>query len=228
LDNLLDKNTFSKKNEKRHVVVSKTMATARSIGTIEKNTDTFILTFGQFNLIDALVEILNQSGEADVSICTWTAANAHLRHLWQLLESKKSNIRTLRLVVDRSFEGRQPEYCHNMRRMFGSDCIRAIRAHAKFLLVRSKTHDIVVRTSMNLNNNPRLENIEVSENEDFADFFQVVFDEIFDNVKPGDNHSQLAGLLDLPDSYPFKEVAADYISEKSVNDVEAEYTLEKL
>jgi hypothetical protein len=34
---------------------------------------------------------------------------------------------------------------------------------------------------MNLNKNPRFENFEISDDEDFADYFEMVVDEIFDS-----------------------------------------------
>lgn len=131
------------------------LATAReAIGKIEKGQDVYCLTFGQFSVIDALVHILNEVGPADVTIATWTAADAHLERARDLLAA--ASIKSLRLIVDRSFKNRQPGFYYQMRKEFGKECIREFRTHAKFLLIRSKTHDVVVRTSMNLNENPRL------------------------------------------------------------------------
>lgn len=154
---------------KRDVRAAKTLSAREALGTLRHGQDVFILTYGQFSLIDLLVEILDQTGPADVTISTWTAADAHLERTADLLAA--AQVRSMRWIVDRSFETRQPAYCYHMRQLFGPDCIRAIRTHAKFLLVRNEEWDIVVRTSMNLNENPRLENAEVSEDREFAEFF---------------------------------------------------------
>ena len=69
---------------------------------------------------------------------------------------------SLKMIVDRSFKSRQPKYYKKMIELFGINCIREIRNHSKFMVIRNDNWDIVVRTSMNLNNNPRLENIEIS------------------------------------------------------------------
>ena len=203
------------KRASRQCRVAKVSTAAEAIGTIKPGTDTFILTYGQFSLVDALVAILDQTGPADVSISTWTAADAHLERSAALLES--ASIRSFRMIVDRSFETRQPKYCHHMRQLFGPESIRAIRTHAKFMLVRSDTHDVVVRTSMNLNENPRLENLEVSEGTAFAEFFQRIVDEVFATVPEGENMSSLPSLDDLRETFPFREVSAGVIRQENLN-----------
>jgi len=205
-----------RKAASRSIRTAKIASAKEAIGTIEKNTDVFILTYGQFSLIDALVAILDQTGPADVIISTWTAADAHLQRSAALLES--AQIRSLRWIVDRSFETRQPEYCFHMRKLFGPGCIRAIRTHAKFMVVRSETHDIVVRTSMNLNENPRLENLEVSWDCGMADFFQSIADELFDEVAEGENKLDMPALAGIQETFNFEEIEADVIRREDLNE----------
>ena len=207
----------------REIRVAKKSAAKEAIGVIDHNSDTYILTFGQFSLIDALCVILDQTGPADVTISTWTAAGAHLERASDLIES--ADIKSLRLVIDRSFESRQSGYCAHMRRLFGQDCIRAIRSHSKFMLIRSKTHDVVVRTSMNLNENPRLENIEISEDLVLADFFQNVTDEIFAEVPDSKNQSVLPELPGVDETHKFKLVRAKPIARRSVNEPRTTHTV---
>jgi hypothetical protein len=71
----------------RSVRIAKKACAADAIGTIQKNTDTFVLTFGQFSLIDVICAVLDQIGPADVSISTWTAADADLRRSAALMEA---------------------------------------------------------------------------------------------------------------------------------------------
>lgn len=209
---------------KRKIRMARCASAREAIGAIEKNTDTFILTYGQFSLIDALCAILHQTGPADVTISTWTAANAHLQRSAELMES--AAIRSLRLIVDRSFQGRQPEYYHHMRELFGPNCIRAIRTHAKFMLIRNDDFDVVVRTSMNLNENPGLENIEISEDAALAGFFQTVSDDVFAEVGPGENASDIPGLDSVQESIPFRPLEARPIPQESLNEVHTTHTVE--
>jgi len=215
-----------KKTAKRRALLARASTAKEAIGRIQKGTDTFILTFGQFSLIDALVHILDQTGPANVDLSTWTAADAHLERSAELIES--AAIKRFRMIVDRSFETRQPDYCAHMRKLFGAESLRAIRTHAKFLTVRSSSFDIVVRTSMNLNENPRLENIEISEDAKFADFFERIVDEVFAEVDENQNRSAMLDLGNLPDSYPFREIQADQIPRETLNEPQTTHTIKKL
>lgn len=212
--------THTQPNATKQIRTAKQSTAAQAIGKIEKNTDTFILTYGQFSLIDALLAILDQTGPAHVTISTWTAAHAHLDTAANLMGT--AEILSFRMVVDRSFKTRQPKYYHHMAKLFGSDCIRQIRTHAKFMTIRNDRYDIVVRTSMNLNENPRLENIEVSESREFAEFFETIANDIFREVAPDKQLSNLPKLDSIPETVMFPEIEAQYIKRSSLN--EASYT----
>lgn len=218
--------SFRKSNAGRECRIAKLSSAREAIGEIKHGQDVFILTFGQFSLIDALVHIVQQIGPSDVTLSTWTAADAHLQRSADLLAA--SDIRSFRMIIDRSFETRQPGYCEQMKKLFGPECIRAIKTHAKFLLVRSATHNVVVRTSMNLNENPRLENIEVSESKEFAEFFQAISDAVFVEVKEGEKRSRDLAFDDFPDTFPFREVEARQLRHNEINEVETSHTIKKL
>ena len=51
--------------------------------------------------------------------------------------------------------------------------------HAKFLLVRNASWNVVVRTSMNLNENRRFETVELSDDAGLAAFLEGFVDEVF-------------------------------------------------
>lgn len=215
-----------KKPANRKVSVSKVSTAREAIGVIEKDTDCFILTFGQFSLIDALIAMLDQVGPASVDLATWTAADADLTKIGSLLEA--ASIERLRLVLDRSFYNRQPGYCHRMRDAFGDDCIRFVKSHAKFMVIRSADYNIVVRTSMNLNSNPRLENIEISESEGFADFFESVVDSIFEEIAPGEFKETRPDLLAIPDDFPFRPIEANQIPLEFTKEITYSHVLRDL
>lgn len=212
-----------KRTSDRSYRIAKESSARDAIGIIEHGTDTFILTFGQFSLIDALVTILDQTGPADVTVCTWTAADANLQRAAGLLESTK--MKSCRWIVDFSFESRQPEYCHHMRRLFGEDSIRAMRTHAKFILIRSDTHNIVIRTSMNMNENPRLESLEVTEDKRMAEFFQRLADEIFAEIEEGKRRSRMPLFDGLPDTISAPEVEYGIIGRDDTREARTTHTI---
>lgn len=152
----------------------------QAIGRLEPGCEIFGFTKGQFSLMDVVTAILSQIGAASVDISTWTAANADIEHCYQFINTGK--ITKTRWVVDQSFPCRQPDYFQGLIGRFGVDSIRVTRTHAKFCLIRNDDWNIVLRSSMNLNKNPRFENFEISDDPDFADYFQMVVDEIFSSV----------------------------------------------
>lgn len=168
-----------------------------AIGDLAPGCEIFILTYGQFSLIDALSAILKQTGPAHVTLTTWTAANADLRTSAALMQS--AAITSFRFIVDRSFLTRQPQYCRTMRDLFGDDCIRTARSHAKWALVSTETRKLVIRTSMNLNHNARLENIEISDDPKLFGFMNAIADELFAEQQPGHFAAELP-LLDSIES----------------------------
>lgn len=90
--------SISKSNHNKIVKISKTLSAVNTIGELKKNTDLFILTFGQFSLIDALSAILKQTGPAHVVISTWTAAYAHLNRTSRLMATLE--MLSFRMIVD--------------------------------------------------------------------------------------------------------------------------------
>lgn len=155
--------------------------------------ETYCLTFGQFSLMDAVEAILEKTGPADVALSTWTAGAADLSRSAESL--RNGNIRSLRLVVDCSFGQRQPGYLAQVRDLFGDDAIRSTRTHAKFVVITNDEWNVAVRTSMNLNENPRLEHIEVSDDPGLAGFLLRIVDEIFAEEKPGDFRTKTTPVL---------------------------------
>ena len=180
----------------RKISVSKVTNARDALADFDRGMETYCLTFGQFSLMDAVEAILEKTGSADVAIATWTAGAADLSRSAESLHN--GNIRSLRLVVDCSFGQRQPGYLAQVRRLFGDEAIRSTRTHAKYAVITNDEWSVAVRTSMNLNENPRLESIEVSDDPDLAGFLLRVTDEIFAEEKAGDfrtkSHPELAGM----------------------------------
>jgi len=165
------------------------------IGDLSKNTEIFGLTKGQFSIIDIIEHVLNHTGKANLLIATWTAAHADIHKAFTFL--KNGNINDIKFIVDRGFVNRQPEYCKELQSMFGEDCIRFLRIHAKFAVIENEDWHFVIRTSMNLNENKRIENFEITEDKDFCKYFIKFFDLVFSSI----DINNLKGDLDLLDAF---------------------------
>lgn len=147
---------------------------ARCIGEITKGCDIFGLTKGDFSMIDILRHIAKQIGPCEIDIGTWTAAAAEIKQAEQML--KDTNIRHMRWLVDRSFPQRQGKYYASLLERFGQHCVRLARFHAKFILLENDEWSVAVRTSMNLNENKRIEFYEISEGSPISGYLKEVVD----------------------------------------------------
>ena len=86
---------------------------------------------------------------------------------------------SVRFLLDISFQRRQPALIQHIRQTFGDDSIRVTKNHAKFLLFGNDDYKISVRTSMNLNFNPRLEDVEIKDDAELYDFIDSILTDIF-------------------------------------------------
>ncbi len=178
----------------RRTRLSKVTNARDALADFDRGMETYCLTFGQFSLMDAVEAILEKTGPADVVLATWTAAAADLSRSAEHL--RDARILSLRLLVDCSFGQRQPGYLQQCRDLFGDDAIRSTRTHAKFAVITNDRWAVAVRTSMNLNENPRLETIEVSDDLSLAGFLLRIVDEIWAEEKPGDFRTKSRPVLD--------------------------------
>ena len=137
----------------------------------------FGLTRGQFSLADLLVAILEKTGAAALSISTWTAAHADVERMMALLES--GQITGCRWLVDQTLPRRTPALAAQIRNLFGDDAIRVTKTHAKFATIVNDEWQVALRSSMNLNQNPRLECFQVGHDPELCQFLGAALDDIW-------------------------------------------------
>lgn len=180
---------------KRRIAFNETDQAAQAIGPLEHGCEIFGLTKGQFSISDVIQHCLTETGPATVDIATWTAAIGDIKRAENLL--RDGRITRIRFVVDPSFKSRKPEFCKALVDTFGPGCIRTINSHAKFAIIRNERWNLAIRTSMNLNPNPRLENFEISDDCELASFFTTIVDQIYGNFSGSTNFTtQSRGELD--------------------------------
>jgi hypothetical protein len=137
------------------------------------------LTRGQFSLTDLLVAVLDKTGPAELSISTWTAASASVQTMLELLQT--GQITSCRWLVDTTFVRRVPQLVAEIRRQFGNDAIRVTRTHAKFCTITNERWKVAIRSSMNLNQNPRLESYELGHDPQLCAWLDGVINDIWRN-----------------------------------------------
>lgn len=141
----------------------------------------FGLTKGQFSLTDMIEAILERTGPAELHVSTWTAANTDVSKMLDMIASGR--LTAARWLVDVTFVRRAPQLAARIRQAFGADAIRVTRTHAKFAVIRNQTWQVVSRTSMNLNHNPRLEDFTVAHDPELAAFLLDAMDDVWKTQK---------------------------------------------
>lgn len=145
----------------------------------QDGTEIYGLTRGQFSLTDLIEAVLERTGPAELGISTWTAANASVQTMLSLLQSGR--ITRCRWLVDTTFVRRVPALVAEIRRQFGADAIRVSRVHAKFCTLANADWQVALRSSMNLNQNPRMESFEVGHDPELCAFLTGVLDQVWAN-----------------------------------------------
>jgi hypothetical protein len=109
-------------------------------------------------------------------VSTWTTGIRDAENAALLVE--RGSIRSLRLMTDRSFPTRQADYCARVCELFGPDAIVCTRTHAKFALIWNESWSVVIRSSMNLNRNPRFEQFDLDDSPELLAFFRAFVDDV--------------------------------------------------
>lgn len=148
-----------------------------AIAGFTRDTELFGFTKGQFSLLDLLQAVFAVTGPAEFVLSTWTAARKEIQALQKMAEA--GTIRSMRWLVDHTFARRDPGAAYLVRQTFGPEAIRVAQNHAKFALIRNDEWDVVLRTSMNLNMNPRFEDFTLAHDPELAAFLRNIIDEIW-------------------------------------------------
>jgi len=156
---------------------------AEAIGQLAHGCEILGFNKGQFFLIDIVGHILQQIGGGDVDVLTWAIGNENIDKIVNM--KCDGRIRGFRLITDYSVQALHPEYCRKLRRVFGDQAIRVAKNHSKIILIRNDGWNLVVRSSMNLNANRRLEYFEISDDSELMGFMLKFFDEWFETKATG-------------------------------------------
>jgi hypothetical protein len=153
-----------------------------SVSDLKKGFSRFIITKGQFSMVDWIRVILEQIGPSEVFISTWTAAIKDLEEIQTLVLD--GYITSIKWLVDFTMFRRQSDILGMIRTLFGDENVRISKNHSKFVTFSNENWHIVGLTSMNLNFNPRMENIAIHESKELHDFMLTWIIEIFNKNKP--------------------------------------------
>jgi hypothetical protein len=192
--NILERPTRANAREIRDL--RREASAAAAIAGLDHTTEIYGLTKGRFSMLDLLLAILNVTGPATLDLSTWTANPAQVTTLHK--EFVAGRCLAMRWLVDLTFVKRDPAAAFAVRKLFGNDCIRVAQTHTKFALFGNATWRAVLRTSMNLNMNPRTEDFQIAHDPPLYDFLKRFLDATW--------HRQPINLSEAPS----KEIAAHW------------------
>lgn len=155
---------------------------AESIAGFDKDVEIFGFTKGQFSLADLADAVIAKIGKCEMTISTWTAANTDITKIMELIES--GSITSAKWLIDISLQRRFPQLAMRIKEVFGEDAIRIAKNHAKFMILKNDQWQVVIRTSMNLNFNPRFEDFTIQNSPALCNFMETIIDEIWNKQKP--------------------------------------------
>lgn len=143
---------------------------------LTRDAEVYGFTKGQFSMLDLLKAVLAKTGPAYMDFSTWTANRKEALELAAMRQS--GELLGIRWLVDMTFVRRDPEAAAILAD-FGAEAIRVAHVHAKFALFYNETWRLVLRTSMNLNMNPRTEDYHLAHDPDLFGFIHEMMDRIW-------------------------------------------------
>ncbi len=168
------------KSAKREIRDLRRKQTAtQAVAGMEMETEIFGFTKGQFSSIDLIEAVIDEiAAPAEyMAISTWAAAKTDVHQTLDMMHSGK--VQSARWLIDYTFQRRMPGLAQEIRSCFGEESIRVAKNHAKFTLIQSGNWRIVIRTSMNLNYNPRFEDFTISHDPELFRFINGILDEVW-------------------------------------------------
>lgn len=157
--------------------VRKIKLASEAIAGLNHDVEIYGFTKGQFSLLQLLTACLDVIGPATLTLSTWTAARHEIQSMEKLVQ--EGRLLSMRWLIDFTFSRRDPEAANQIRKTFGLESVRVAQNHSKFALFENDAWKLVLRTSMNLNMNPRFEDFTIAHDPELAGFLGQLLDDIW-------------------------------------------------
>ena len=151
----------SSPTHRRAVAAESFRTAAECIGPIDPGMSLFAVTRGQFSMLDAVMHVLRELGPSEISLWTWTIADYEIEAFRGLAES--GDITGGTLIIDHGARNKNAALIRAWKARFGESSVRYVLNHAKIATVAGGGRRVLLRGSMNLNFNPRFEQLDVTE-----------------------------------------------------------------
>lgn len=170
------KKAKSVRSDRRIRAVESFSNAADCIGPVEHNMALFAITRGQFSMLDAILHTIKQVGPCRVTVWTWAIADYEVECFEAFMAHR--DITAATLVIDRASVIKNAPLITKWRGIFGEDSVRICKNHAKIATVQTGDYRVLLRGSMNLNFNPRFEQLDITEGGLDFDLVQKIENEL--------------------------------------------------
>lgn len=157
-----------------------TLAVARELlQDLDEGVHVFGLTKGQASMVDLVLAAAEHCGAPFQLDCwSWVIAEYETDLLESLINDGR--LSRFRLVVDRGCLKNRPAFIRSVVARFGPDAVRQTLNHAKIAMIRGPKLDVLIRGSMNFNQNSRFEQFDCSASGQLCDWFEGVMAELWE------------------------------------------------
>ncbi len=166
----------SSPSARRAIAAESFKTAAECIGPVTRGMSLFAITRGQFSMLDAVLHVLDQLGPAKLSLWTWTIADYEIKAFTEL--ARDGRINSGRLVIDHGAILKNAPLLREWKGRFGPVSVRYVLNHAKIATVETADRKVLLRGSMNLNFNPRFEQLDVTADGPDFDLVRKIEDEL--------------------------------------------------
>lgn len=124
----------------------------------------YFMTDGAWSNIDIIENILNLTGPAAVSFCSWSIGTDALRKFteWNI----SGLVTSVHVLLDQGLRNRKPEILQQATAAFKN--LKLIKCHAKVAVIHNERFQFVISGSANLTRNPRKESGTIFRNSEVA------------------------------------------------------------
>lgn len=147
------------------------------IGEVKPNQCIHGITDGHFSMVDIIEHLVYETKATRMLLSVWTASSIDIRRIKTLWD--KSDLETIKMLVDRSFGTREPAYCDVLRATIGIENVRAWNCHAKFAVLRGGETDALLNCSMNLSQAKRIENFNIETTPELVESYEDMVEQMF-------------------------------------------------
>ena len=132
----------------------------------------FIVSRGQFALIDVCLVLLDQIGPANVSLWTWSIADYEIKMVERLILDGR--ILSAELYCDYGSVTKHHATVQAWTERFGHGSVKFVINHAKMVRIWNADWKLLVRGSCNLNYNPRFEQMDIDDHSPAFDLIEQI------------------------------------------------------